>query len=156
MSWLSELKWSNRLEHLYAMIAGDAELDETVPSTYDRKQGFLYKIAEKIAELSEGGGGSGGGGVTVVTFTQSGDAEGDAEGNTKGTVDTVYQADKTVAQIKEAFLSGAVVFDLTAFDGGQYICTGVVLDGDYFFEFGAGGEHTAPASQLTDCPEYIP
>ena len=52
MSWLSELTWSNRLEHLYAMIAGDAELDETVPSTYDRKQGFLYKIAEKIASLT--------------------------------------------------------------------------------------------------------
>lgn len=58
MSWLSELNWSNRLEHLYAMIAGEAELDETVPSTYDRKQGFLYKIAQKIAELSEGGGSS--------------------------------------------------------------------------------------------------
>lgn len=48
MSWLSELNWSNRLEHLYAMIAGEAELDETVPSTYDRKQGFLYKIAENV------------------------------------------------------------------------------------------------------------
>ena len=48
MSWLSELKWSNRLEHLYAMIAGEEELDATVPSTYDRRQGFLYHIAEKI------------------------------------------------------------------------------------------------------------
>ena len=48
MSWLSDLKPSTRLEHLWAMIAGGEELDESVPSTYDRRQGFLYKIAEKI------------------------------------------------------------------------------------------------------------
>ena len=94
MSWLSELKWSNRREHLYAMIAGEAELDETVPSTYDRKQGFLYKIAQKIqggslpdaSEASEGdvltiddgepvwaaGGGSGEKLVIPIDLSQSG------------------------------------------------------------------------------------
>lgn len=48
MSWLSELKWSNRLEHIVAMIAGDEELDETVVSVGDRKQGFLFHIAQKV------------------------------------------------------------------------------------------------------------
>ena len=177
MSWLSELKWSNRDEHLDAMLTGDAELDESVVSTYDRPQGFKFKLAQRLAagllpavgandkgktlqtnettgapEWAEASGG--GGGVTVVTFTQSGDAK----GNTKGSGDaSQYQADKTVAQIKEAFLSGSVVFDLTAVDGGQYICTGVVLDmGDYFFAFGAEGAHTDPTSQLTDYPTYAP
>ena len=96
MSWLSELRWSNRLEHLYAMIAGDAELDETVPSTYDRKQGFLYKIAQKIAELSEGGGS--GGGVVFVDCTKSGQ---------------VITATKTAGEIFGLIMDGnSVVFRL--------------------------------------------
>lgn len=51
MSWLSELKWSNRDEHLDAMLTGDAELDESVVSTYDRPQGFKFKLAQKIASM---------------------------------------------------------------------------------------------------------
>ena len=111
MSWLSELRWSNRLEHLYAMIAGDAELDETVPSTYDRKQGFLYKIAEKIAELSEGGG-SGGGSAVYATFTVD-----------KGT----WSCDKTYAELKAAYDSGSILFG---------VCAGVLV---FPMTFSTGG-----------------
>ena len=114
MSWLSELRWSTRLEHLYAMIAGEAELDETVPSTYDRKQGFLYKIAQKIqggslpdaSEASEGDvltiddgepvWAAGGGGNFVVTVTM--------------TSETVGTADKSSAEIAAALAAGQNVF----------------------------------------------
>ena len=49
MSWLSELTWSNRDEHIDAMLTGDAELDESVVSTYDRPQGFKFKLAQRLA-----------------------------------------------------------------------------------------------------------
>ena len=54
MSWLSELKWSNTDERIMQMVAGDEELDESVVSTYDRKQGFLFKIAEKVKSCTNG------------------------------------------------------------------------------------------------------
>ena len=132
MSWLSELKWSNRDEHIDAMLTGDAELDESVVSTYDRPQGFKFKLAQRLAagllptvgandkgktlqtnettgapEWSEA---SGGGGVTVVTVTkQNSEAKG---GDTKAQPIFTYVADKTVAEIQAAALTGSVVFQV--------------------------------------------
>ena len=132
MSWLSELKWSNRLEHLYAMIAGEEELDESVPSTYDRKQGFLYHIAEKIqggtlpdaSEASDGDvltiddgaptwAAGGGGGSVVATFTVEQDPKDNSE---------IWSCDKTYAELKEAYDAGAtLIAQYTATFGGQSI-----------------------------------
>lgn len=117
MSWLSELVWSNRDEHIDAMLTGDAELDESVVSTYDRPQGFKFKLAQRLAagllptvgendkgktlqtnettgapEWSAASGG--GGGVMYATFTED-----------NGT----WSCDKTYAELKAAYDAGSVV-----------------------------------------------
>lgn len=131
MSWLSELKWSNRLEHLYAMIAGEEELDESVPSTYDRKQGFLFHIAEKIqggtlpdaSEASDGdvltiadgdpawAAPSGGGGQFLVTITPTGEDS--------GTSDKSYSEIAAAAEAGQGVV--AVLYNAEATSGYAYL-----------------------------------
>lgn len=174
MSWLSELKWSNTDERIMQMVAGDEELDESVVSTYDRKQGFLYKIAQKIqsgtlpdaSEASDGdvltiddgepawaAPSGGGGGGLVVHRTQGAVGGEDA-----------YILDKTAAEIIAAAKTGYVVLDAytEAADGNAVMPLSAVFYGTrenaLVFSFGVThteGEFLATAPTESDYPYKI-
>lgn len=117
----------------------------------------LFGAADKksVEEAIEQGGGSGGG-VLVVTATIAKD--GAKNGVTKVVNPSVLIADKTVAEIREAMLSGGAVFKTPSFTEGVpedvFSVTAVFHEIEWSVSVaGAHGEADYTAESLDDYPK---